>query len=688
MKKITLILLSFFGLAAHAQIDYFQTTEGYAQFQAISNSGMAITTGVYYDYPTATITTAEAGVVKLGGMNNVLTYAGTVYYDEENSITQPAYKIGATSWVPIPFANGSIPPASTEATGRGVSENSQYFSGLMWDESYIAYPYLFDATTSTTTRIVDPENSGDSGAGYDVNDSGVVVGWYNNWELNAFSGRVPFYYDGEFHYITNDESLVGGEAYSINNNGIVVGHKGGKPFIYDINTDEFTSINIPSGYDTGEFLAYSDNGIAVGLVITVDYSGWFPTQVYDAIIYHPDLGNSALLLKDVLAERGLVVTTSDGYMGRATNISPDGNYLVGFLNNADGFNGWIIDFNDLLFDDNDCTIACPENIELTLPVDATTIAVDYTLDISCGTSSSDGLSVELVDGFASGESFSMGTTTVTHNLVNEDGDILYTCTFIVTVTDAYCDEISQYLSTIEPITSVQFAGIDNTSPADIIYDSPEQALVYYNDASAAGTVEQGNTYTLTVEGNTNGDYVNNITVFIDWNQNLILDDAGEVYDAGTLTNSTGTDGQQAEYDILVPADAVLGATRMRIIKSWVWTEDGNPTPVLDPCVASFYNGEVEDYTLNVTEQLSISDINIQDISFYPNPVNDYLNVTLSNKNIASFSLYTLTGQKVIEQLDIDKNTYKIDMQNLSTGIYILKITNDSGESSIKKVVKE
>jgi hypothetical protein len=55
-------------------------------------------------------------------------------------------------------------------------------------------------------------------------------------------------------------------------------------------------------------------------------------------------------------------------------------------------------------------------------------------------------------------------------------------------------------------------------------------------------------------------------------------------------NSTGTDGKQSTGDITVPADALLGATRMRVIKKF--------SSVPDACNAAGY-GQAEDYTVVV-----------------------------------------------------------------------------------------
>ncbi|QAA83177.1 HYR domain-containing protein [Aequorivita sp. H23M31] len=128
----------------------------------------------------------------------------------------------------------------------------------------------------------------------------------------------------------------------------------------------------------------------------------------------------------------------------------------------------------------------------------------------------------------------------------------------------------------ENITNVTYAGINNTTATHS----------GYNDFTAqSAMVTQGETdqisVTITADGS---DYV---YAFIDWNQNGILDDAGEVYTLATSTSSAGPH----TMDITVPADASLGDTRMRVKVGWLQS-----TP--NPC-GNFSYGEIEDYTVNV-----------------------------------------------------------------------------------------
>src|SRR5690606_36455018 len=90
---------------------------------------------------------------------------------------------------------------------------------------------------------------------------------------------------------------------------------------------------------------------------------------------------------------------------------------------------------------------------------------------------------------------------------------------------------------------------------------------YEDFTSIIGNVDRSITYPIALEGNTEGAYTNFFTVWVDWNHNGTCEPS-EMFEIGSIYNSTGTDGQQATGEITVPADAVIGVTRMRVIKNY------------------------------------------------------------------------------------------------------------------------
>ena len=143
----------------------------------------------------------------------------------------------------------------------------------------------------------------------------------------------------------------------------------------------------------------------------------------------------------------------------------------------------------------------------------------------------------------------------------------------------------------EPITNVTFAGINNTTSATI------NGTPSLETFCQTGTVLQGSSYTISLKGNTNGNWKNWFRVFIDWNQNGDFTDAGEVYNIGSLQNSNGNAASTAlTGTIAVPAGATVGLTKMRVLKNYGSTAANG---YVGPCVDNGGDGQAEDYLIQV-----------------------------------------------------------------------------------------
>ena len=230
----------------------------------------------------------------------------------------------------------------------------------------------------------------------------------------------------------------------------------------------------------------------------------------------------------------------------------------------------------------------------------------------------------------------------------------------------------------EPITRVNFAGIDNQSPA-IATDTPHEMFI-----DKVANVNTGSTYNITLEGNTNGDYTSKFAVFIDWNQNGILNDAGEVYEiTETLTNSTGIDGKKVTHSIAVPADALSGNTRMRVKKVYD-DEDIDVLNLPNPCIGGSY-GQAEDYSVNVTT-LAVSEVRKANIKAYPNPVRDIFNIEAQAK-IKSVKVYDVAGKQILTK-DLNDVKSQIDFSRFGAGVYVVTTLLEDGTSTSTKVIKK
>ena len=158
--------------------------------------------------------------------------------------------------------------------------------------------------------------------------------------------------------------------------------------------------------------------------------------------------------------------------------------------------------------------------------------------------------------------------------------ITYTSTFAT-----YCTPT--FTSAIEPITNVTFAGINRTTSAAV---GGTPALESFCDT---GNVQQGNSYAISLKGNTAGSFTDYFRIYIDWDRNGTYGNvANEIYDIGTIYNSNGVDAITLTGSIAVPAGAALGSTRMRVMKNFNAYSTG-------PCVSATF-GQAEDYSISVT----------------------------------------------------------------------------------------
>jgi hypothetical protein len=76
-------------------------------------------------------------------------------------------------------------------------------------------------------------------------------------------------------------------------------------------------------------------------------------------------------------------------------------------------------------------------------------------------------------------------------------------------------------------------------------------------------------------------------------------------------------------------------------------------------------------------------IDSSDFTIYPNPTNDLINInSTNNHSFTSVKVFDLSGKMLIESSD-----NKISVSNLVSGLYLLKITTETGEIT-KKFIKE
>ena len=236
------------------------------------------------------------------------------------------------------------------------------------------------------------------------------------------------------------------------------------------------------------------------------------------------------------------------------------------------------------------------------------------------------------------------------------------------VTDELC-ESNGNLDFNTRITRVNFNTIDNGNTLD-------KVLPYSDFTSISTDIEAGVNYALVVEGNGDGNVQVITKVWIDWNQNCSFNDPGEEYDLGTAFGLVN-EAVGPPFNITAPSDALEGTTIMRV--SFKYTPN-NANDVPTSCETGF-DGEVEDYTLNVINNLSVDETDLEGLAIFPNPNNGTFTIGFipnSGEDI-TVRVYDIRGRAVFTNRFSASNRFEeiINLNNAQSGVYLLQILDGS-----------
>lgn len=223
----------------------------------------------------------------------------------------------------------------------------------------------------------------------------------------------------------------------------------------------------------------------------------------------------------------------------------------------------------------------------------------------------------------------------------------------------------------EYIDNVTIGAINNTSGSN----------AGYGDYTNLSTVVNSNgTYAISVglfkASTTDIEYVN---AWIDYNRDGDFDDAGELAFSANGTQNVFTG------NILTPALANFGQTRMRVSMQF-----GSAPPTC----GTYTWGEVEDYIIDMQSPspriMAESDVEIDMplISVVPNPAKDIIQVISDVEfDAMQIEILDIRGKVVLSQ-KISAANSNINITSLSQGIYVVKVSDADGESQILKFVKQ
>lgn len=231
-------------------------------------------------------------------------------------------------------------------------------------------------------------------------------------------------------------------------------------------------------------------------------------------------------------------------------------------------------------------------------------------------------------------------------------------------TPTYCSS-SASNDSYEWIDLVQLGNINNSSGAD---------GGYADNTNLSTNLTKGSEYTLYISaGYSSSAYNEYWRVWIDYNLDGDFDDAGEKIAEGITENDN-----TYSLTFTVPTAAVSGDVRMRVSMQY--------NEYAEAC-GSFTYGEVEDYTIIISGTSSFSMFEMPqqthtnllkdaplEISLYPNPARNNVSINGVIDRTSEIKIYNMTG-KLVKMINAANCSGTIDVNNLETGVYLVKVFN-------------
>jgi hypothetical protein len=148
----------------------------------------------------------------------------------------------------------------------------------------------------------------------------------------------------------------------------------------------------------------------------------------------------------------------------------------------------------------------------------------------------------------------------------------------------------------------------------------------------------------------------------------------------TLSNTT----------IIIPAGSTTGSVTLTAVDDAI--AEGNETIILD--IQSVTNGtelgtQQQIYTIVDNERVGVADNPAAlQIKIYPTWVSDGLTITTEVGNITDLQIVNLSGQIIRTASNlVMPSPYRVDLSELSNGVYMVRVRNSVGAMQIAKIVK-
>jgi len=132
-------------------------------------------------------------------------------------------------------------------------------------------------------------------------------------------------------------------------------------------------------------------------------------------------------------------------------------------------------------------------------------------------------------------------------------------------------------------------------------------------------------------------------------------------------------------------DVKYGNGTNLVLVEWKTMGDGEVSVIEEAANGCF--GDTVKYSVVVSQETGINNVNNAAIQIYPNPFSEVLHVVLKNNMVAkSYQIIDLSGKIIRRNDNLSANAFEIDGNELESGMYYLSIMSD--KSYIMKIVVE
>jgi len=162
------------------------------------------------------------------------------------------------------------------------------------------------------------------------------------------------------------------------------------------------------------------------------------------------------------------------------------------------------------------------------------------------------------------------------------------------------------------------------------------------------------------------------------------DESGQIFGDHERVNYTFTGQDLTEKEVFTGSDLTNMNEKEKFVYNYILHKPLSETYFV-------YNGSAYDkvykkrYYYKTSIGVEASEELQLDIEVYPNPVGDNINLRASNINSFDYSIYSLTG-RIIKQGHSGSSTERINVSDMSKGIYIIRVINDDA-SYVYKFIK-